>query len=85
MKSVSITGTMRSKYLKLNTRDFINGIIVAIICTFITGFYQLIANGGLINWVTLKPVVIAAIGSGVAYLTKNLLSNSKGQFMKGER
>jgi hypothetical protein len=85
MKSVPITGTMRSKYLKLNTRDFINGIIVAIICTFLTGFYQLIANGGLINWVTLKPVVIAAIGSGVAYLTKNLLSNSKGQFMRGER
>jgi hypothetical protein len=76
---------MRSKYLKLNTRDFVNGIIVAILCTFITGFYQLIANGGLINWVTLKPVVIAAIGSGVAYLTKNLLSNSKGQFMRGER
>lgn len=76
---------MRSKLLKLNTRDFINGIIVAILCTFITGFYQLIANGGLINWVTLKPVVIAAVGSGVAYLTKNLLSNSKGQFLKGER
>jgi uncharacterized membrane protein len=76
---------MRSKYLKLNTRDFINGIIVAIICTFITGFYQLIANGGVINWLTVRPVVIAAIGSGVAYLTKNLLTNSKGQFMKSER
>lgn len=76
---------MRSKYLKLNTRDFINGIIVAILCTFLTGFYQLVANGGLINWITIKPVVIAAIGSGVAYLTKNLLSNSKGQFMRGER
>ena len=81
----SKTGTMRSKYLKLNTRDFINGIIVAILCTFLTGFYQLVANGGLINWITIKPVVIAAIGSGVAYLTKNLLSNSKGQFMRGER
>ena len=76
---------MRSKFLKLNSRDLINGIIVAIFCTFITGFYQLIANGGVINWLTIKPVVIAAIGSGVAYLTKNLLTNSKGQFMKGER
>jgi uncharacterized membrane protein len=85
MKSVPITGTMKSKILKLNTRDFINGIIVAILCTFITGFYQLIANGGVINWLTIKPVVIAAIGSGVAYLTKNLLSNSKGQFLRGER
>jgi hypothetical protein len=76
---------MKSKFLKLDTRDFINGLIVAIFCTFITGFYQLIANGGVINWSTIKPVVIAAIGSGVAYLTKNLLTNSKGQFMKGER
>ena len=76
---------MPSKFLKLNSRDFIKGIIVAIICTFITGFYQLIANGGVINWLTVKPVVIAAVGSGVAYLTKNLLTNSKGQFMRGER
>ena len=76
---------MKSKFLKLNTRDFINGLIVAMFCTFITGFYQLIANEGVINWLTIKPVVIAAIGSGVSYLTKNLLTNSKGQFMKGER
>jgi hypothetical protein len=76
---------MKSKFLKLNTRDYINGIIVAVFCSFLTGFYQIIANGGVLNWTTLKPVVIAAIGSGIAYLTKNLLTNSKGQFMKGEK
>ena len=75
---------MRSKFLRLNSRDFIKGLIVVIFCTFITGFYQLIANGGVINWITIKPVVIAAIGSGVSYLTKNLLTNSKGEFMRGE-
>jgi hypothetical protein len=76
---------MRSKFLRLNRRDFIKGFIVVIFCTFLTGFYQLITNGGVINWITIKPVVIAAIGSGVSYLTKNLLTNSKGQFMRGER
>ncbi len=76
---------MRSKFLRLNGRDFIKGFIVAILCTFLTGFYQLFANEGIINWITLKPVVIAAIGSGVSYLTKNLLTNSKGQFMRKER
>lgn len=76
---------MRSKFLKLNSRDFINGLIVAMFCTLITGFYQLIASDGVINWITMKPVLIAAIGSGVSYLTKNLLSNSKGEFMRGER
>jgi hypothetical protein len=75
---------MRSKFLRLNNRDFIEGLIIVIFCTFITGFYQLIANGGVINWITIKPVVIAATGAGISYLTKNLLTNSKGQFMRGE-
>lgn len=76
---------MRSKFLRLNSRDFIKGLIVVMFCTFLTGFYQLLANGGVINWITIRPVVIAAIGSGVSYLTKNLLTNSKGQFMRSER
>jgi hypothetical protein len=76
---------MKSKFLTLDKSDFIEGLIIVILCTFITGFYQLIANEGVINWETLKPVVISAIGAGVSYLTKNLLSNSKGQFMRGER
>jgi len=75
---------MRSKFLRLNTRDFIKGMIVVILCTFITGMYQLIANGGDINWITVKPVVIAAVGAALSYLTKNLLSNSRGDFMKTE-
>jgi uncharacterized membrane protein len=75
---------MKSKFLRLNRRDFINGLIVVVICTFITGLYQLIANGGAVNWLTVKPVVIAALGSAVSYLTKNLLTNSKGNFMKAE-
>jgi uncharacterized membrane protein len=75
---------MRSKFLRLNTRDFFKGLIVVVFCTFITGMYQLIANGGTVNWLTVKPVVIAAIGSAVSYLTKNLLTNSNGDFMKSE-
>jgi uncharacterized membrane protein len=75
---------MRSKFLRLNARDFFRGLIVVILCTFITGVYQLIASSGAVNWLTIKPVVIAAIGAGVSYLTKNLLTNSKGDFMKNE-
>lgn len=75
---------MKSDFLTLNARDFIKGIIIVVICSFITGFYQLIANGGTINWITIKPVVIAAVGAGVSYLTKNLLTNSKGDFMQSE-
>ncbi len=76
---------MKSKFLTLDKHDFIEGLLIVILCTFITGFYQLIANDGVINWETVKPVVIAAIGAGVSYLTKSLLSNSKGRFMRSER
>ncbi|MBK9389952.1 MAG: hypothetical protein IPN68_07085 [Bacteroidetes bacterium] len=75
---------MRSDFLHLNSRDFYKGLIVIILCTFITGIYQVIANGGVLNWETLKPVVIAAAGAGISYLTKNLLTNSQGDFMKVE-
>jgi len=75
---------MRSKFLRLNTRDFIKGIIIVIICTFLTGIYELIANGGVVNWLTIKPIVVAAVGAGISYLTKNLLSNSKGDFLRTE-
>lgn len=75
---------MNSEFMNLNSRDFIRGIIITIICTFITGLYQLIATGFMLNWITIKPVVIAAIGSGISYLTKNLLTNSKGNFLTFE-
>jgi glycosyltransferase involved in cell wall biosynthesis len=75
---------MKSNFLTLNSRDFIKGLIVVVICTFVTGLYQLLANGGAVNWITIKPVVIAAFGAAVSYLTKNLLTNSKGDFMTRE-
>jgi hypothetical protein len=75
---------MRSKFLRLNSRDFIKGLIVVVICTFITGIYQLLASGGIINMSTIKPVIIAAAGSAISYLVKNLLTNSRGDFMMKE-
>ncbi|MDQ1297158.1 MAG: hypothetical protein QG611_1137 [Bacteroidota bacterium] len=76
---------MRSNFLRLNSRDFFKGLIVVVICTLITGIYQLIASGFELNWITLKPVVIAAVGSGISYLTKNLLTNSNGDFMTWDK
>ena len=76
---------MSSKLLRLNRKDFIKGLWVTIICALITGVYQVIASGFPITWITLKPVIIAAIGAGVSYLTKNLLTNSDGEFLLSEK
>jgi hypothetical protein len=75
---------MRSKIFRLDSRDLVKGLIVTVICSLITGIYQIIASGFAFNWETLKPVVIAAIGAGLSYLTKNLLTNSNGDFMRWE-
>jgi hypothetical protein len=75
---------MRSKILRLNSGDFIRGLIITVICSLITGIYQIIASGFAFNWETFKPVVIAAMGAGISYLTKNLLTNSNGSFMEWE-
>jgi len=75
---------MRSGFLTLNSRDFFRGLIVAVICSLITGLYQLIISNGVVSWQTLKPVLIAALGSAISYLTTNLLTNSRGDFMKSE-
>ncbi len=75
---------MSSKFLRLNRRDFIRGLIVTVICALITGIYHVIAGGFILDWITLKPVVIAALGAGISYLTKNLLTNSNGKFMAFE-
>jgi hypothetical protein len=75
---------MRSEFLRLNSRDFFKGLIIVTICTFVTGIYQIIANGFALNWLTMKPVVIAAVGAAISYLTKNLLTNSRGDFLKSE-
>jgi uncharacterized membrane protein len=76
---------MRSRFLRLNTLDFTRGLTLVIICTLITGIYQLIVNRGVVNWLTFNPVVIATVGSGISYLTKNLLTNSQGHFLKMEK
>jgi uncharacterized membrane protein len=76
---------MRSRFLRLNTLDFTRGLTLVIICTLITGIYQLIVNRGVVNWLTFNPVVIATVGSGISYLTKNLLTNSQGHILKMEK
>lgn len=76
---------MKSKFLTLSTGDILKGLLVAIITALLTGFYELIQAGGDFAWMDLKPVVLATIGAGIAYLLKNLFSNSEGRFAKSER
>lgn len=67
----------------LQLSDLGKGLITAVLTTLLTGAYALIESGSF-TWVTFKPYVVASIGSGIAYILKNFLSNSEGKFLKKE-
>lgn len=73
---------MKSSFLNLNVKDLLKGFIVAIVTALLTGVYQVIQSGGMFNWETVKPVVLASIGAGLSYIIKNYLTNSNDEILK---
>jgi hypothetical protein len=78
---------MRSGLFKLNWADFGKGLIVAVITAILTFIYEQVVQGGVdiftgALWVQVGSVALAA---GLAYILKNLFSNSTGEFLKAER
>ena len=73
---------MNSPYLSLNSRDFVKGLIVAIITAVITMLYTSIQAGDFVlDW---KAIGMTALSSGLAYIMKNLLTNSNDQILVKE-
>jgi membrane protein implicated in regulation of membrane protease activity len=62
---------MKSKIFTLDTRDLINGLVIAFLTAIITGILEILGNGAIFTWVTLKPVLIAGISAALAYLLKS--------------
>lgn len=72
-----------STLLNLNIQDLAKGLIVTMLTSVLTIAYQTVSAGSLtFDW---KAIGLAAITSGLAYLMKNLLTNSEGQFLGKEK
>jgi len=70
---------MNSLFLTLNKRDYLKGLIVAVISAVITVIYSTIQTGTLtLDW---KAIATAALSAALAYITKNLLTNSDDKFL----
>ncbi len=68
-----------SPFGKLNVRDLINGIVVAFLTAALTGLIQILDAGGL---PTMDQLIVAGksgLVASLAYLLKNLVSNSQGE------
>jgi hypothetical protein len=73
---------MNSTFLSLNTKDFIKGLLVAVLSAIVTILYNTIQTGSLdFDW---KQIGVMALTSALAYIMKNLFSNSTGGFLQKE-
>jgi hypothetical protein len=75
---------MKSKIFTLDWRDLVNGLFVAFLTAILTGIIDILGDGAVFEWPTLKPVLIAGISSALAYLLKSLSTNSRNQLFTKE-
>jgi len=73
-----------SKFLKLNAPDLVKGAIVSAITGFITIIGASVYAGKMPTIVEWQLSGTVALVSALGYLSKNLLTNSKGQPFKVE-
>jgi hypothetical protein len=74
-----------SNFLNLKLSDFWKGLIVAVVTTVLGMAYKLIEAGQFpLTWVVWKPILLAGLGAGIAYVLKNLFTNSTGEVLKSE-
>lgn len=71
---------MDSSFLTLNTRDFVKGLFIAVITAVITVVYTTIQTGTLsFDW---KTISTTALSAALAYIMKNLFTNSNDKLLK---
>ena len=74
---------MQSTFLTLNNNDFIKGLIMAVLSTVITVVYQTVEAGSLVfDW---KTIGTMALTTALAYIMKNLFTNSTGKLFAKEK
>jgi len=72
----------QSTLFTLNTTDFIKGLLMAVLSTVITIVYQTVEAGSLVfDWTAIATM---ALTSALAYIMKNLFTNSQGKLFKKE-
>ena len=76
---------MKSKLFTLNVRDFLKGLLVAVLTAVITFAYEAIQTGELFSMAALKKMGLVALGAMLAYLLKNLFTNSQDEVLTPEQ
>ena len=70
---------MNSMFLRLAKNDFIKGLIVAMVGAALGVIIPAVKAGTVLDLSVLQGAAQLGIGAGIAYLTKNLFTNSEGK------
>lgn len=71
-----------SKFMQLNQKDYVRGLLIAMLTGALTALYEVIKLGSLdIHW---DKIALAALASGIAYLIKSLGTNSRDELFAVE-
>ena len=68
-----------SGYLKLNSRDILHGLIVAVLTSVLPIVQNLVANGTDLLSYDWAQVGKIAVSAGIGYLLKKLFSDESGK------
>ena len=73
----------RSGFLTLNWRDFLRGLLGAVISAVVTFLYELFQSGApVFDSNFFKNIGVVAISALLAYVAKNLFENKEGTLLK---
>jgi hypothetical protein len=76
----------RSKFFNLNWTDLGKGLLIAFLTALLGGLLELLQAGTIpTTWVAFQPILEVSLSAAVAYLLKNLFTNSEGQIARGEK
>jgi uncharacterized membrane protein YvlD (DUF360 family) len=75
---------MKSKLFSLHVRDFVKGLILAVITGVITFLTNELQIGSTIDSNLFRRIGVAAIIAFLSYILKNYFTNSKDEFATKE-
>ena len=68
-----------SNFLKLNVNDWTKGLIVTVLAAILQPILVVLQGGGLVfDW---QAILITGLTAGLAYISKNFLTDTDGEFV----
>lgn len=72
------------KFLQINWQDLVRGLVVAVIAAILTALLPIVQSGHLPTHAQLIGIGTVALTAAIAYVVKNLLTNSRDQLFVPE-